>query len=250
MKALITGASSGIGKDMAIYLNQLGMDLVLVARTKEKLEELKKQLEEKDGNVQIISVDVGIAENCVELYREVKDIDILINNAGFGLFGEFESSSLIEEMNMINTNICALHTLTKLYLQDMVKKDFGYILNVSSIAGFVPGPLMSTYYSTKAYVLRFTQSIHEELKQNGSNVSVSVLCPGPTNTKFFETAGAQVKMSYTSSEYVAKYGIDKMLKEKLVIIPGIKNKIAIFLSRMVPDRVVSKVIYQIQRKRE
>ena len=157
MKALVTGASSGIGREMAIYLSEQGIDLVLVAREQEKLEQVQKELK---TNSQIICMDLSLAENCVELYKQVENIDILINNAGFGTCGEFTETDLITELNMINTNVCAVHTLTKLFLQDMCKRNSGYILNVASIAGFMPGPHMATYHATKAYVLKLTQSIY------------------------------------------------------------------------------------------
>lgn len=221
MKALITGASSGIGREFAIYLAELGVDLILVARRKDRLEELKNNLK---TNVEVISMDVSSAENCIDLYKQVKDVDILINNAGFGVFGEFENTSIIEELEMVNTNICAVHTLTKLFLKDMIEKDGGYILNVSSIAGSLPGPLMAAYYSTKSYILRLTESIYEELRRKDSNVSISVLCPGPTKTEFMEKAGVKFNTKCAGSSYVARYGIDKMFKRKLIILPRTKNK--------------------------
>lgn len=163
MKALVTGASSGIGRDIARVLSKKGYDIIAVARDGNKLNELKNELETK---VEIIALDLEDADSCKELYKVVKNknIDVLINNAGFGEFGEFTTTNLDKEISMINTNITATHILTKLFLQDMVKKDKGYILNVSSISGFMPGPLMATYYSTKSYVLRLTQSIYTELK--------------------------------------------------------------------------------------
>lgn len=246
MKALITGASSGIGRDMARYMSDLGIDLILVARNEERLKAVKEELK---TNVEIISLDLSNAENCLDLHNRAKDIDILINNAGFGTFGEFDKTSLIEELNMICTNICATHTLTKLFLEDMIKRDSGYILNVSSIAGFMPGPLMATYYSTKAYILRLSQSIQEELKKKKSNVSISILCPGPTDTKFLEKAGVKFKMPYTTSWYVAQYGIDKMFKRKLIIVPGFKIKIANWGSRILPSRLMAKITYRMQRSR-
>ncbi len=156
MKALVTGASSGIGRDMARVLSKMGYDIVAVARDGVKLNELKDELKTK---VEIIAVDLSDEEACKELYKTVqyKNIDVVINNAGFGDFGEFVSTDLDKEINMINTNIIAMHILTKLFLKDMVKKDKGYILNVASIAGFMPGPLMATYYSTKAYIVRLTR---------------------------------------------------------------------------------------------
>ena len=146
MKALITGASSGMGRDMAKILSQKGYDLILVARDEKKLEEVKKQLKTE---TKIVVMDISNEENCKKIYEENKDIDILINNAGFGDCGHFEETSLDKDIQMIHTNIIAYHILTKLYLKEMIKKDSGKILNVASIAGFMPGPLMTTYYSTK-----------------------------------------------------------------------------------------------------
>lgn len=247
MKALITGASSGIGKDMAKYLGEKGFDLILVARNKERLEEVKSGIK---TNVEIITMDLSSEQNCVDLYNQVKDVDILINNAGFGKFGKFTEISLTTELEMIQTNIIAVHTLTKLFLADMVKKDKGYILNVSSIAGFLPGPLMATYYSSKAYVLRLTQSLQEELKKQKSNVTLSVLCPGPTATNFLSRAGVIFKTKSASSEYVAKYAIDKMLSGKKIIVPTFKIKCARFLCKIVPDIILVKVAYRIQKRRD
>lgn len=247
MKALITGASSGIGRDMAKYLGEKGFDLILVARNKERLEEVKSGVK---TNVEIITMDLATEENCIKLYNQVKDVDILINNAGFGTFGKFTETNLDTELEMIQTNIIAVHILTKLFLKDMVKKDKGYILNVSSIAGFLPGPLMATYYSTKGYVLRLTQSLQEELKKQESNVKISVLCPGPTATDFLSRAGVTFKAKSASSEYVAEYAIDKMLSGKKIIVPTLKIKCARLLCKIVPDTILAKVAYMIQKKRE
>lgn len=247
MKVLITGASSGIGRDMAKYLGKKGFDLILVARNKERLEEVKSEI---TTNVEIITMDLASEENCKKLYNQVKDVDILINNAGFGLFGKFTETSLDTELEMIKTNIVAIHILTKLFLQDMVKKDKGYILNVASIAGFLPGPLMTTYYSTKAYVLKLTQGIQEELRKQKSNVKLSVLCPGPIATDFLSRAGVSFKTTSISSEYVAKYAIEKMLSGKKIIIPSLKIKCARFLCKLVPDMILAKVAYKIQKKRD
>ena len=247
MKALITGASSGIGRDMAIYLSELGIDLVLAARREDKLEELKNTLK---TNVEIIPTDISAAENCIELHNQAQDVDILINNAGFGTFGKFNETSLIEEISMINTNICGMHTLTKLFLQDMKKRNSGYILNVASIAGFVPGPLMATYYATKSYVYRLSQSIYEELRKDKSNVKISVLCPAPTATEFMAKAGVKFKIKCVSSEYVARYAIDKMFKGKLVILPGIQAKAVKIGSKIIPDKILARIVYKIQKKRK
>ena len=246
MRALITGASSGIGRDMAIYLASKGYDLVVVGRNTHKLEELKTIV---STNVEVVSMDLSIPNNAIKLHEIAHDIDILINNAGFGLFGEFANTSLDTELCMINTNIVAVHILTKLYLQDMIKKNSGYILNVASIAGFLPGPLMSTYYSSKAYVLRFSQSLQAELKKSKSKVNLSVLCPGPINTNFFDTAGVDFRTKFVSSKYIAKYAIDKMFKGKKVIVPTFVVKLARVSTKLIPDKILAKSIYYIQKKR-
>ena len=162
MKALITGASSGIGRDMAKYLSKLGYDLVIVARNRDALENLKNELK---TNVEVVAIDLSQNQNCYKLHEQIRDIDILINNAGFGEFGNFTETSLEKEISMIQTNITTLHILTKLYLKDMVEKDKGHILNVASIAGFMPGPLMATYYASKNYVVALTRAIRKELKK-------------------------------------------------------------------------------------
>lgn len=248
MKALITGASSGIGYDMAKYLSNLGYDLIVVARRKERLEKLSLECA---TNVKIICLDLSKEENCVKLYEKVKKekIDILINNAGFGLFGEFLETDLSKELQMIDTNIKTVHILTKLFLNDMVQINKGYILNVSSSASFAPGPLMATYYSTKSYVLRLSESIYEELKNKKCNVKISVLCPGPVNTEFNDVANVKFAFKPLSSDYVAKYAIDKMLKGKLLIMPGIQMKINRFFSKLLPDKILSKIIYHSQKRK-
>ena len=263
MIALVTGASSGIGRDMARYLYKLGYDIVITARNKEKLEELKQELEKSHANssgsntqqkIEIILADLSKEEECKKLYEQTKEkvgnIDILINNAGFGLFGRFTQTSLETELNMIDTNIKAVHILTKLFLQDMLEKNAGHILNVSSIASFLPGPLMTTYYSTKSYVLRFSQSLREELKKQKSAVKISVLCPGPVDTNFNNVAKVKFNLPQASSEKVAKYGIDKMLKNKFLIMPGISVKCTRFFSKIVPDVLLAKVSYHMQKRKE
>lgn len=249
MKALVTGASSGIGRDMAIYLSSLGYDIIAVARDGEALNQLKEELSTK---VDTISVDLADVDACKQLYELVKNknIDVLINNAGFGDFGEFTNTDLDKELNMIEVNVKAVHILTKLFLQDMLKRDSGYILNVASIAGFMPGPLMATYYSTKAYIVRLTQSIYTELEKKKSKVTVSVLCPGPVNTNFNKVANVHFNLKGQSSEYVAKYAIDKMLKGKLIILPGVKIKVARFLAKISPEKVVSRICMMMQEKKK
>ena len=246
MKALITGASSGMGRDFATILSSMGYDLVLVSRTKKKLEEVKKLC---STNVTIEVMDLSNIDNCKELYKKHKDIELLINNAGFGLFGEFSKTSLDKELEMIDLNIKSLHVLTKLYLQDMIKKDSGRILNVASSAAFLPGPLMSTYYSTKSYVLRLTTAIYEELRRNKSNVKISVLCPGPVDTNFNNVANVKFSIKSLKSMDVAKYAIKKMFKNKLIIVPGLMCKLGTFGTRLVSIKTLLKIDYNIQRKK-
>jgi len=152
-------------------------------------------------------------------------------------------------LNMISTNICAVHTLTKLYLHEMKKKNDGYILNVASIAGFMPGPKMATYHATKAYVLNFTQSIYEELNQEGYDINISALCPGPIKTPFIEKANVKFKTKLMTAEYVAKYAIDKMFEGKYMIIPGANNKLIRFLSKIVPDKLIGKIVYKMEEEK-
>lgn len=247
MKALITGASSGIGKEMAMYLSEQDIEVVLVAKDKNKLEEVQKQIKTKS---QIICTDLSDAQNCIDLYKKIGDIDILINNAGFGTTGSFTETDFITELNMISTNICAVHTLTKLFLPGMKEKNSGYILNVASIAGFMPGPQMATYHATKAYVLNFTQSIYEELNQEGYDINISALCPGPIKTAFIEKANVKFKTKLMTPEYVAKYAIDKMFEGKYMIIPGISNKIIRILSKIIPDKLIGKIVYNMETKRK
>lgn len=249
MVALITGASSGIGADMARILSDKGYDLILVARNKRKMEVLAKELK---TNAEIIPMDISSTYNCTELYNLVKkkNIDVLVNNAGFGLFGEFGCTKLDKELDMIELNVKTVHTLTKLFLKDFVKKDKGYILNVASSAAFMPGPLMATYYATKAYVLHLTESINEELRRKKSNVFICALCPGPVSTNFNKVAGVSFNLESLESYDVAKYAVKQMFKKKVVIIPGFKIKMGVFALRLLPRSLVRKIAYKIQKNKE
>ena len=248
MKALITGASSGLGADFARILSNKGYDLILVARRKDKLKQLKEEL---NTNVDIICTDLSSSFNCSRLYNKLKneDIDILINNAGFGVFGSFETIKLEKELDLIDINVKAVHILTKLFLTEFKKKGKGYILNVASSAAFQPGPLMATYYASKSYVYNLTCALYEELRRDDSDVKVSVLCPGPVNTEFNTVAGVEFGMKSLESYDVAKYAIDKMFKNKLVIIPGFQIKAAKFLGRFLPLKLLLKITYNIQKKK-
>lgn len=252
MLALITGASSGIGRDMAKNMAKRGYDLALVARSEEGLKKLKKELQEQYEKIEIntYAFDVSEKDNCYRLYDKVKNVDILINNAGFGLFGRFENTNLEKELNMIDTNITAYHILMKLYLQDMIKNDRGYILNVASIAGFMPGPLMATYYATKNYIVSLTRAVHKELKKSHSHVKVSLLCPGPVDTNFNNVANVKFKIPGLSSEKVATYAIKHMLKGKFIIVPGRLIKIARILTEITPTVIVEGISYHMQKRKE
>lgn len=248
MKALITGASSGIGADMARVLSEKGYDLILVARRKDKLLEIKEEL---NTNVEIISSDLASSFNCMKLYNKVKSekIDILINNAGFGVFGMFDQTKLDKELDMIDINVKAVHMLTKLFLKDFKKRDEGYILNVASSAAFSPGPLMAAYYASKSYVYNLTCAIHEELRRDYSNVHISVLCPGPVNTEFNDVAGVRFKVKALGSYDVAKYAINKMFKNSLIIVPGIEMKLMKFGTRFLSTKALTKIAYNLQKKK-
>ena len=248
MKVLITGASSGIGKDMARILAQKGYTLTIVARDKEKLEETKRELE-KITDIETISMDLSSEENCKELHKQVKDIDILINNAGFGDCGNFTKTDLNKEIKMIETDIIAYHILTKLYLIDMKAKNQGKILNVASIAGFMPGPLMATYYASKNYVVRLSEAIREELKKEKSKVQISILCPGPVETNFNKVANVKFNLREANSMSVAKYAIKKFEKGKFYIVPGIDVKIAKLGAKIIPTNIIAKFAYMAQKRK-
>ena len=271
MKALITGASSGIGKDMAKILNQKGYDLVLVARDIEKLKQTKKEMEKSVQNeptienskiekayknskkatnkIEIIQMDLSEEQNCIELANKVKDVDILINNAGFGDCGKFSETDLNKDISMIKTNVIAYHILTKLYLKEMKKKNSGKILNVASIAGFMPGPLMATYYATKNYIVRLSEAIREELKKEKSKVQISILCPGPVATNFNKVANVKFSLREANSMQVAKYAIKKLEKGKFYIVPGIDVKLARFGAKIAPSNFVAKITYKVQKRK-
>ena len=249
MKALITGASSGIGRDMARYLATKKCELILVSRNKEKLEEIQETLPTK---VTIIVADLSQEQRVKELYAFAKkeNIDILINNAGLGDFGPLTDTDLTKDLELINTNIKAVHILTKYFVKDMEKRNTDtYILNVASSAAFQPGPLMSTYYATKSYVYQLTEALYYEEKKKKTKVHVSVLCPGPVATNFNDVAGVKFSVKPLTSAYVARYAIDEMLKNKMLIIPGFKMKCAKFFSRFVSDKFLLRIIYRVQKRK-
>lgn len=248
MKALITGASSGIGRDIARVLSKKGYDLIVVARRKERLKELQKEL---PTHVQILCYDLSKKEEVFALFEEVKneEIDVFISNAGFGLFGEFKETDLDRELEMISLNVVSYHILMKLFVQKFIEQKHGYILNVCSSAGFLAGPRLSTYYATKNYILKLTMAVYEELRRTNPNIVISALCPGPVNTEFNKVAKGHFTVSGVSSEYVANYAIKKLFQKKLIIVPTLKIKLALFFSRFAPWKLLLKITYQIQKRK-
>jgi len=255
MKALITGASSGFGWDMAHILSDMGYDIVAVARRRELLEKLSCELK---TNVEIVVCDVSNPDECMTLERYADEVDILINNAGFGVFGKFVSTSLDDELKMLDTNVRAVHILTKLFYKKFMEKNKGYILNVSSVASFFPGPLFAAYYATKAYVSRLTLSLCEEARREGKNVHLCTLCPGPANTGFGDVAkvnfgtgneGALAKKVLLSSRKISEYAIKKMFAGKQVIVPGLVYRVAAFSRRFLSEGVLARILYTVQSKK-
>ena len=249
MVALITGASSGIGREIAKILGERGYELILSARREDRLSELANELSVK---CRILPVDLSDKGDCIRLYEELKNenIDILVNNAGFGVFGDFADTDLDRELKLVSVNVEAVHILTKLFLKDFTKKNKGYILNVASIAGFMSGPQMAAYYASKNYVLNLTAAVYEELRRKRSGVSISVLCPGPVRTEFSEVAGVDFGIMSMSARQVAQIAVDKMFKRKLFIIPGFLNKAGVFAVRFAPKKLALKVVYSLQEKKK
>jgi len=251
MYAVITGASSGIGREIARLLAAKQIDLILVARRKERLEELKNELTKQYGvDVLVKAKDLSVLENCHQLFEETKEypIEIFINNAGFGKVGPFTSVPLDHEIEMLSLNILALHTLTKLYSNSMQK---GVILNVGSMAAFLPTPLLSTYAATKSYVVSLSQAINYELKKQKKDLRVSVLCPGPVKTEFGKVAEADnFGLPGISAEYCAKVAVKGMMKRNPLIIPSFQMKLMRFALRFIPTSLILKVSYKIQTKKK
>ncbi len=253
MVALVTGASAGIGRDIARSLAMHGIDLIITARRKERLDELKNELKEKYGvRVKAITADLTSVSQCKELHRRVQKygIDIFINNAGMGVFGDFTKTDLDRELDMIHLNIRAFHVLFKLFLQDFEKRGGGYIMNTASSAAFFAGPMFASYYATKAYVLRMSQAVNEELRHKRSGVYVSVLCPGPVATEFMERSGARFSVPPKSSEYVAEYAVREMFGGRFLLLPSFTDKASAVLGKLVPDSISAYAVRLIQSHRE
>lgn len=260
--AVITGASAGIGVCFARRLAKDGYPLVLVARRENRLITLAKELKEEYGiECKVVVCNVSITEECIRLMEEVRDlpIEIFINNAGFGDCGQFINGDLSKELDMIDVNVKALHTLMKLALRKMEgntkdeaedRKKSGYLLNVASSAGLLPaGPYMATYYATKAYVTSLTQAVAEELKESGSDMYVGCLCPGPVDTEFNRVANVEFALKGISPEYCANYAVDQMYRKKTVIIPTWFLKVALTFGRMIPRKLCIAIAARQQKKK-
>lgn len=247
--ALITGASSGIGLEFAKIHASTGGNLVIVARSVDKLNALKNELEKQfNVSVTVIAKDLAIPNAAQEVFKETEalgiQIDYLINNAGFGLYGKFEHSDWLQESNMIQVNITALTQFTKLYLPGMIARKTGKILNVASTAAFVPGPTMTVYCATKPYVLSFSEALNNEVSSQG--ITVTALCPGATASGFSKTANADKSALFSKNKLatsydVAIYGYNSMLKGKQVAIHGFVNQLLAFFIRLMPRSLVVKV---------
>ena len=255
--ALITGASSGFGARFAQLFAKDGYNLVLTARRTELLGQLKTQLEGEYGiDVTVLTKDLSRPDAAAEIFAFTQQnnihIDVLVNNAGFGNLGNFAAADLKKQQDMINLNVLSLVNLTHLYLQPMLEKGFGKVLNVASIAGFAPGPGMSVYYATKAFVLNFSDALATELK--GTGVTVTALCPGPVNTGFADAAGFKKSVLFSGKDdgkamQVSRYGYNAMNRGKAVALPDVMCKLGVFGVRLVPREFAKQFIYKVQSSR-
>ena len=246
-KALITGASSGIGCAIARKLDSLGYETVLVARRTDRLKALSEEL---SLSSHIVTADLCDKAAIKELVERHPDIDILINNAGLGVYGEFTETDFDREDSMIDVNIRALHLLMKEYIPLMEKRGGGKILNVSSSAAFFAGPFLSSYYASKAYVLRLSRAVREELRRKKSPVSISVLCPGPVETEFGVVSGSNLGKGTLSTDFVAKTAVKALFKNKFMIVPGFTMKCSRILSKILPEAISVRVLYNIQKSKK
>ena len=245
MKALITGASTGIGREIAKVLAERGCELVLCSRDEKKLRELAAEL---TVPARVIALDLSVEENCRRLYEETKGdgIDILVNNAGFGVFGQFCRAPLETQLNLIDLNVRAVHTLMFLFLKDFRARGNGYVMNVSSVAGFFAGPMMSAYYASKNYVTRLSEAVAEELRRERARVKISVLCPGPVKTGFNARAGVKFNLRSADAHAVAVAAVNGMFAGKLLVTPSLGYRTLVFLSRFLPRALVTRIVFSLQ----
>ncbi len=246
---LITGASSGIGMEFARVFSKMGYRLILTARRKERLENLSNEL---GTSCRIVTADLSNEEECYRFLDEIADekVDIFINNAGFGACGNFQETDLKKEISMIDLNIKAMHILFKNMVTKMKKQNSGRILNVASSAGLLPaGPYMATYYATKSYVVSITKAVAQELKEQKANVYVSALCPGPVDTEFNENADVIFALKGITPQLCVKEAVEGMKKKKVIIVPSLKMRVAIFSQKLVPASLLMKIVAKQQKKK-
>ncbi|MDL2206753.1 SDR family oxidoreductase [Eubacteriales bacterium OttesenSCG-928-N13] len=253
--ALITGASGGLGLEFSRIFAREGYDLVLVARSEDKLQSLKQELEQA-GKIKatVLAIDLTQPNAADEVFQFTEQqqltISALVNNAGFADFGAFAQCDWAKQAGMVQLNITTLMQLTRHYLPQMIERKSGKILNIASIAAFEPGPLMSVYYASKAFVLSFTEALSVEIK--GTGVSITALCPGPTKTGFEARAnlgasGLFKNLKNATAQDVAAFGYRNLTKGKVVAIPGVMNKLITLGGRMMPKALVRNVVYRIQK---
>lgn len=249
-KVLITGATSGIGYEFAKIFIKNKYEVILVGRNETKLKELSEIAEKNSKKVFTYKIDLSLSESIDKLYEFTKtrvgEVDILINNAGIGFNGSFNDIEWENHLDVINLNIVSLTKLTKLYSDDMVKRNEGKILNIASTGAYQPGPLIGVYYASKAYVLSFSEALREEVKDKG--VDVVTLCPGATKTNFSKRAGKGDLDVAMSAEKVAKVGYNALMKNKAICVPGLMNKVLVFLSKIAPTVINAKMVKKIQGK--
>ncbi len=248
MRALITGATSGIGLEMAVYLHRLGWKLVLTGRNDAQLRRLALHFEKDTRWIALDLAERGAAEQ-LHRFCEGLHVDFLVNNAGFGIFGAFDETPLERELSLIDVNVRAVHILTKLFLQDFERQGRGRILNVASSAGFMAGPLMSGYYASKNYVVRLSLAVREELRRKGSPVTISLLCPGPVDTNFNRRAGVSFSLPSANARQVARCGIDGALKGKAIIVPTLQMKLALAGAKLCPELPLTAIAYHMQKRK-
>jgi short-subunit dehydrogenase len=253
--ALITGASGGIGYELALLFAREGFDCILVARSEDKLKELAGRLEsEHRAKTLVIGQDLSRPSAVDEIFEEVTassmQVDVLVNNAGFPVFGAFVETDLRTELEMLQVNVVALTALTKLFLKGMVERRAGRILNLASTAAFLPGPLMAVYYASKAYVLSFSQALANELR--GTGVTVTALCPGPTRTGFQKRGVMEdsrlVQGNIADAASVALAGYRGLMAGKTIVIPGVSNKLIPWVARLSPRGMVTRVVRRMQER--
>ena len=257
MYALVTGASAGIGLEITKDLARRGYDLILTARREEVLQKVRRQILKKypDRNVIVIPADLSRREECFRLYEEAcalageDNIDFVVNNAGMGVSGLFLETDLDRELTLIDLNVASVHILSKLFLRLMTKNGHGILMNVGSCAGFTSGPTFSSYYASKNYVVRLTEAIYEELRQAGSPVKVSCLCPGPVATAFNDNSGVKVSGKQITARQAAREGVEGAMKGKMLVIPGRKMKAVVVGSHLMGERLSTLINYHVQKKK-